>query len=186
MKTFSTSIYNPYLHFTYGSSAMEHSSIHVTQNSNSIMKTTQMQAITRNNDSQIYIYFCHIHFKFSILAKMLEHTLNLLHCKHLCLPLLFKYKPLHGVQIQCQPSLWTCPPKFSGTCQNIQWTLTFSLIFFSQTVTIILTNLNYLLKASKIKQLSRHLCQLILTDSTQREEYMLARFIFDRTVEKQS
>lgn len=56
MKTFSTSIYNPYLHFTYGSSAMEHSSIHVTQNSNSIMKTTQMQAITRNNDSQIYIY----------------------------------------------------------------------------------------------------------------------------------
>lgn len=57
MKTFCTSIYNPYLHFTYGSSAMEHSSIHVTQNSNSIMKTTQMQAITRNNDSQIYIYF---------------------------------------------------------------------------------------------------------------------------------
>lgn len=56
MKTFSTSIYNPYLHFTYGSSAMEHSSIHVTQNSNSIMKTTQMQAITRSNDSQIYIY----------------------------------------------------------------------------------------------------------------------------------
>lgn len=143
----------------------------------------------------IYIYFCHIHFKFSILAKMLEHTLNLLHCKNLCLPLLFKYKPLHGVQIQCQPSLWTCPPKFSGTCQNIQWTLTFSLIFFSQTVTIILTNLNYLLKASKIKQLSQHLCQLILTDSTQREEYiskqkknaiMLPRFIFDRTVEKQS
>ena len=115
----SSFLYNPYLHFTNGSTAQKHSSIHVTQNSDSsITKIFQVQGITRNNDSPIK-FFCHIHFMSAIVAKMSESTLNFLHCKNLYLPFssninrFIKFK--FNAKYLCGPAT----PTYSGTRQKI-------------------------------------------------------------------